>query len=355
MGLKLGIIGLPNVGKSTLFNAITKRNALAENYPFCTIEPNCGIAEVPDSRLDKLALVAKSQKIIPSYVEFVDIAGLVKGASKGEGLGNQFLSHIRQVDAIIHVVRCFDDENIVHVDHKIDPIDDIETIETELMLSDIESVEKRIEKRFKSGDKEALALYDLLKIAKEKLGSGMLHHMHDQLKSLHLITTKPILYVYNTDENDVITGNKYTELAAKKIANQKGIIISAKIESEIAAIESPEERLELLSAVGLKETGLNQIVRAGYGLLNLKSYFTIGPKEARSWTFVDGTNAKSAAGIIHSDFEKGFIRAEVISYDDYIKYNGEIGAKETGKMRLEGKEYIVKDGDVVHFRFNKSM
>lgn len=365
MGFKCGIVGLPNVGKSTLFNALTKTAAAqAANYPFCTIEPNVGDVSVPDTRLLALAKIAGSKEIIPARLTFVDIAGLVRGASKGEGLGNQFLANIRETDAIAHVLRCFENSDITHVDGKIDPVSDAETVETELLLADLESLEKRLpnmEKKAKGGDKELQASVD---IAKKVL--ALLHEGHPArlfkpadeqedklLKQLHLITTKPILYVCNTDEASVETGNQFTQSVAEK-AKREGaeiVLISAEIESEIAQL-SDEEQQAFLQDMGLSEAGLNRLIRTGYQLLGLMTYFTIGPKEARAWTLYTGTKAPAAAGVIHSDFEKGFIRAETISYADYVKYNGENGAKEAGRNRLEGKEYIVQDGDVLHFRHN---
>ena len=361
---KLGIVGLPNVGKSTLFNALTASQAAdAANYPFCTIEPNSSKVLVPDERLHKLASLAGSGKIIPSYIEFVDIAGLVKGASKGEGLGNKFLSHIREVDAILHVLRCFEDEDITYVHNKVDPIHDLEVIETELILADIESVEKRLatsEKRLKSGDKTMAEQIELLKEVYKVLGEDKPARVlnetlgADNLKQLQLITSKPVLYICNVLEKDAAVGNEFTKLVAEraKKENAKSVVISSKIEAEIALLESMEEKEEFLKFIGLDETGLSKVIKEGYNLLNLKSFFTIGPKEAHSWTFKDGTLASAAAGIIHTDFEKGFIRAEVIGYEDYIDLSSEAKAKEVGKMRLEGKEYKMQDGDIVHFRFN---
>ena len=364
MTLKCGIIGLPNVGKSTLFNALTASMlAEAANYPFCTIEPNIGVVSVPDDRLQKLALIAGSKKIIPAYIEFVDIAGIVKGASKGEGLGNKFLSHIREVDAIVHVLRCFEDDDITHVHGKIDPLYDAEIIETELVLADLESVERRLvssEKRLKSGDKALKEQFELLQeiyktISKGDPVSSMIGAYDKRsIDQLQLLSSKPILYVCNVLEQDAAHGNELTNIIATK-AKKNGancVIISSKIESDISNLDSEDEKTEFLSSLGLIETGLSKIIKEGYNLLNLKSFFTIGPKEAHAWTFNNGTKAPQGAGIIHTDFEKGFIRAEIISYNDYINLGGEVKAKEMGKMRLEGKEYILEDGDVVHFRFN---
>jgi hypothetical protein len=363
MTLKCGIVGLPNVGKSTLFNALTETsNAEAANYPFCTIEPNTGIVSVPDERLYGLAEIAGSAKIIPAYIEFVDIAGLVKGASQGEGLGNQFLSHIRQVDAIIHVLRCFEDSDITHVHGKVDPIYDAEIVETELILADLKSVEKRLadaQKKLKT-DKTIAYQVQLLQDCFDLLNSGKpvrsLNGQYEkkEIAALQLITSKPVLYVSNVLEHEAATGNKYSESVANKAKAEgaSSVVISSKIESEIVTLESLEERKEFLKELGLEETGLSKIIKAGYNLLDLKSFFTIGPKEAHAWTFEDGALAPEAAGIIHTDFEKGFIRAEVISYQDYITLGGEAKTKEAGKMRLEGKEYKVQDGDVMHFRFN---
>ncbi|RTK92284.1 MAG: redox-regulated ATPase YchF [Rickettsiales bacterium] len=363
MKLQCGIVGLPNVGKSTLFNALTaSSNAEAANYPFCTIEPNTGTVSVPDSRLHELALNAGSAKIIPAFIEFVDIAGLVKGASKGEGLGNQFLSHIREVDAIIHVLRCFEDDDVTHVHGKIDPIEDAEIIETELIISDLDSVNKRMNnmaKKIKT-DKALQSQYDLMDQCRKVLEEGkplrtligtVAKH---ELSALQLLTSKPILYVCNVQESEAATGNQHSERVQKK-ANAEGanvVIISSKIEAEISLLEEIEEKKEFLDSLNLTETGLSKIIRAAYSLLDLKSFFTIGPKEAHAWTFKSGTSAPQAAGIIHTDFEKGFIRAEVISCDEYLAIGSEAKAKELGKMRVEGKEYIMQDGDVVHFRFN---
>ncbi|MCB1526175.1 MAG: redox-regulated ATPase YchF [Hyphomicrobiaceae bacterium] len=363
MGFKMGIVGLPNVGKSTLFNALTATAAAeAANYPFCTIEPNVGEVGVPDERLEKLASIAGSKEIIPTRLTFVDIAGLVRGASKGEGLGNQFLSHIREVDAVAYVLRCFEDGDITHVEGRIDPLADADTVETELMLADLESCEKRItslEKRAKGGDKEAKAqaalvgkALDLLREGQPARRAEISSEEERDWRMLQLLTAKPVLYVCNVDEASAKTGNDFSSTVVER-AKQDGaetVIISAKIESELAGLEM-EERTAFLDDLGLQEPGLNRLIRAGYKLLGLVTYFTVGPKEARAWTITRGTKAPQAAGVIHTDFEKGFIRSETIAFDDYVNLSGETGAKEAGKMRLEGKEYVVKDGDVLHFRF----
>jgi len=363
MGFKCGIVGLPNVGKSTLFNALTQTAAAqAANYPFCTIEPNVGDVAVPDPRLDTLAEIAGSGQIIPTRLTFVDIAGLVRGASKGEGLGNQFLANIRECDAIAHVVRCFEDGDVTHVEGKVAPVNDIETIETELMLADLESLEKRVtalEKKAKGADKEAKETLDLVNRALVLLREGKparLAEVKSEEKKLFnqlgLLSAKPVLYVCNVEEGSAKDGNSLSAevFARAKEEGAKAVVVSAKIESEIAVLP-PEEQKDYLEAIELDEPGLNRVIRAGYDLLHLVTYFTVGPKEARAWTITAGTKGPAAAGVIHTDFEKGFIRAETIAYDDYVRNRGEAGAREAGRLRLEGKDYVVADGDVLHFRF----
>jgi GTP-binding protein YchF len=363
MGFKCGIVGLPNVGKSTLFNVLTESAAAqAANYPFCTIEPNVGEVPVPDPRLDRLATIAKSAQIVPTRLTFVDIAGLVRGASQGEGLGNQFLAHIREVDAIAYVLRCFDDNDVVHVEGRVDPIADAETIETELMLADLDSLERRVpilEKKIRGQDKEAKKTLALLKRALVLLREGKPARLaaieedeRAEFRILGLLTAKPVLYVCNVDEASAATGNVHSA-RVEALAKAEGagcVIISAKIESELAELPQ-DERQAYLADLGLQEPGLNRLINEGYRLLGLITYFTAGPKEARAWTVTEGTRAPQAAGVIHTDFEKGFIRAETIAYDDYVALSGEAGARDAGKLRLEGKDYVVKDGDVLHFRF----
>ena len=365
MGFNCGIVGLPNVGKSTLFNALTETAAAeAANYPFCTIEPNTGRVAVPDPRLDALAALAQSQNIIPTQLEFVDIAGLVRGASKGEGLGNQFLGNIREVDAIAHVLRCFEDSDITHVDGDVDPVRDAQTVETELMLADIDSIERRMTalvKKSRGGDAESKADLALLEKLLAHLSDGKPTRSTDgltdaeqkRLPQLQLLTAKPVLYVCNVAESDAATGNSYSQKVADMAATQQAghVIVSAAIEAEISQLDASDKG-EFLAELGLEEAGLARLIRAGYGLLNLLTFFTAGPKEARAWTVTNGTTAPQAAGVIHTDFQRGFIRAETISYDDYIACKGEAGAKDAGKFRVEGADYKVVDGDVFHFRFN---
>ncbi|WP_293313451.1 redox-regulated ATPase YchF [Pedobacter sp. UBA5917] len=365
MALQCGIVGLPNVGKSTLFNCLSNAKAQAANFPFCTIEPNVGVITVPDDRLTKLAELVNPQKVVPNTIEIVDIAGLVKGASKGEGLGNQFLGNIRATNAIIHVLRCFDDGNVIHVDGSVDPIRDREIIDTELQLKDLDTVDKRIQKVEKmaktGGDKDAKRTYEILTVVKSHLESGksirtapLAQEDFDFIEDLGLLTQKPVMYVCNVDEASVVTGNKYVDLVKANVADEKAevLVISAKIESEIAELESYEERQEFLADLGLTESGVNKLIRAAYKLLNLYTYFTAGVQEVRAWTITKGFTAPQAAGVIHTDFEKGFIRAEVIKYNDFVTLGSENACKDAGKLGVEGKTYVVEDGDIMHFRFN---
>ncbi|AMY68147.1 GTP-dependent nucleic acid-binding protein EngD [Frigidibacter mobilis] len=364
MGFKMGIVGMPNVGKSTLFNALTRTAAAqAANFPFCTIEPNVGEVAVPDKRLEKLAAIAGSKQIIPTRMTFVDIAGLVKGASKGEGLGNQFLANIRETDAIAHVLRCFEDGDVTHVEGRVDPVADAETIETELMIADLESIERRLAnlaRKIKGGDKDAADQDRLLRVAMGALEAGrpartvkVAPEDRRAWEMLQLLTSKPVLYVCNVEESSAASGNSQSERVAKMAAEQGAgsVVISAKIEEEISQLDAEEAQM-FLDEMGLEEAGLDRLIRAGYELLELQTYFTVGPKEARAWTIPKGTLAPQAAGVIHGDFERGFIRSETIAFDDYVAGNGEAGAREAGKFRVEGKTYEVKDGDVLHFLFN---
>lgn len=365
MALQCGIVGLPNVGKSTLFNCLSNARAQAANFPFCTIEPNVGVITVPDERLNELERLVKPQRVVPTTIEIVDIAGLVKGASKGEGLGNQFLGNIRNVDAIIHVVRCFDDPNVIHVDGSVNPVRDKEIIDTELQLKDLETVDKRlakVEKSAKAGDANAKKEADLLNRLKQTLEQGLnartlIAQNEDEkrlLKEFQLLTTKPVLYVCNVDEASVMSGNQHTENFANSIASENAeiLIICAAIESDIMELDSYEERSAFLSEYGLSESGVARLIKAAYRLLRLQTYFTAGVQEVRAWTIAEGTKAPQAAGVIHTDFEKGFIRAEVIKYNDYVQLGSEAACKEAGKLSVEGKEYLVHDGDIMHFRFN---
>jgi len=364
MALKCGIVGLPNVGKSTLFNALTNAKALAANYPFATKEPNVGIITVPDDRLTRLSELVNPQKVQPTTVEIVDIAGLIKGASQGEGLGNQFLANIREVDAIVHVVRCFDDDNVVHVDGRVDPVGDKEVIDTELQLKDLETLEKRLEKlrkQAKTNDKAAVHAVEFCEGLKAHIEGGNPARTFPaeendlpMLREFFLLTAKPVLYACNVDEAAVINGNAYSKQFEAAVANEGAqvVLISASIEADIAELETYEERMEFLSDMGLKEPGVNKVIHACYRLLNLITYFTAGEKEVRAWTIIEGTKAPGAAGVIHSDFERGFIRAEVIKYNDYVEHGSESACRDVGKLSVEGKEYVVTDGDVMHFRHN---
>lgn len=366
MALQCGIVGLPNVGKSTLFNCLSNAKAQSANFPFCTIEPNVGVITVPDERLNQLAEIINPQRIVPTTVEIVDIAGLVKGASKGEGLGNKFLANIRETDAILHVLRCFDDDNITHVDGSVDPVRDKDIIDTELQLKDLETVEARIQKVAKQaqtgGDKVAKQTYEVLLRYKEALGQGLnartvsFDTKDEQriARELYLLTSKPVLYVCNVDEASAVSGNKYVEAVREAIIGEDAdiLVVAAKIESEIAELETYEERQMFLGEIGLEESGVARLIKAAYSLLGLETYFTAGVQEVRAWTYPKGSKAPQCAGVIHTDFEKGFIRAEVIKFADFIQYRGETAVKEAGKMSVEGKEYIVQDGDIMHFRFN---
>lgn len=364
MALKCGIVGLPNVGKSTLFNCLSNAKAQSANFPFCTIEPNLGTISVPDTRLEKLESMVNPERVVPATMEIVDIAGLVKGASKGEGLGNQFLANIRETDAILHVLRCFDDGNIVHVDGSVNPIRDKEIIDIELQLKDLETIEKKIQslaRVIKSGDKEAvlenqlaLKIKDGLEKSLSVRGLGFTAEEMDVIKRFNLITSKPVMYVCNVDEASVLSGNAYVDQVREAVANEQAevLVIGAKIEADITELETYEERKMFLDELGLEEPGVNRLIRSAYSLLNLQTYFTAGVKEVRAWTIHKGSTAPQAAGVIHSDFEKGFIRAEVMKYEDYLHYGSEAAIKEAGKFKVEGKEYVVADGDIMHFRFN---
>ena len=364
MALRCGIVGLPNVGKSTLFNSLSRAKAESANYPFCTIDPNLGIITVPDERLYKIAELVKPEKVVPTTIEFVDIAGLVQGASKGEGLGNQFLANIRETDAIIHILRCFDDDNVAHVDATVDPVRDKEVVDIELQLKDLETIHNRmqkIDKQAKSGEKEARKLMTLLKKHEEHLSQGkpvrdlnLAREEKEMVRDLHLLTDKPVLYVCNVDEYSAVEGNRYVEQVKEAVAGEESevLVIAASVEADIAELDTEEERQMFLEDLGLKESGLNRLIHAAYRLLHLETFFTIGPKEVRAWTVKTGTPAPVAGGTIHSDFQRGFIKAEIIKYPDFIKHGSEAACREAGKISLEGKDYIVKDGDIVTIKFN---